>query len=201
MYKILLWNNLLLSSCHVQLFATPWTPAHQASLSFTVSLSLLKLMSTESVLHQPSHPLLSPSPLSLNLSQHQGLLAYCIRWPEYWSFSFSISPYHQYSVLISLRIDWFNLLVVQGILKSLLQHHSSKASILRHSAFFTVQLSHPHMTTGKIRAVTRWTFVGRVRSLHLNTLSKLIIAFLPRSKCLLISWLQSQSTVILEPKK
>ena len=153
MYKILLWNNLLLSSCHVQLFATPWTPAHQASLSFTVSLSLLKLMSTESVLHQPSHPLLSPSPLSLNLSQHQGLLAYCTRWPEYWSFSFSISPYHQYSVLISLRIDWFNLLVVQGILKSLLQHH-----IWKHQ-FFSTQpslWSNSHIHTWLLEKSQPW---------------------------------------------
>ena len=121
MYKILLWNNLLFSSCHVQLFVTPWTPDYQASLSFIVSLSVLKLMSTESAIPQLSHPLLSPSPPALNLSRHQDLyreLAHRIRWPEYWSFS--ISPYNQYSMLISFRIDWFDLPVVQGTLKSLL---------------------------------------------------------------------------------
>ena len=124
-----------------------------------------------------------------------------IRWPKYWSFSFSISPSNEYSGLISLRIDWFDLLAVQGTLKSLLQHHSSKASILRHSAFFMVQLSHPYMTTGKTIALTRWTYVGKVISLPFNMLSRLVIAFLPRSKHLLISWLQSPSAVILEPKK
>ena len=125
----------------------------------------------------------------------------CIRWPEYYSFSFSISPSNEYSELISFRIDWFDLLAVQRTLKSLLQHHSSKASILRHSAFFTVQLSHPYMTAGKTIALTRWTFVSKVLSLLSNVLSRLVIAFLPRSKHLLISWLQSPSMVILEPKK
>ena len=124
-----------------------------------------------------------------------------IRWPKYWSFSFSISPSNEYSGLISLRIDWFDLLAVQGTLKSLLQHHSSKASILRHSAFFMVQLSHPYMTTGKTIALTRWTFVGKIMSLLFNMLSRLVITFLPRSKRLLISWLQSPSVVILEPRK
>ena len=127
--------------------------------------------------------------------------ALCNKWPNYWSFSFSISPFSEYSELISFRIDWFDLLAVQGILNSLLQHHSSNASILLHPAFFIVQLSHPYMTTGKTIALTRWTFVGKVIPLLFNMLSRLVIAFLPRSKCLLISWLQSPSTVILEPKK
>ena len=121
-----------------------------------------------------------------------------IRWPKYWSFSFSISPSKEYSGLISFTVDWFDLLAVQGTLKSLLQYHSSKASILQHSAFFIVQLSHPYMTTGKTTALTRWTFVGKVISLLLNMLSRLVIAFLPRSKHLLISWLQSPSAVILD---
>ena len=124
-----------------------------------------------------------------------------IRWPKLWSFSFSISPSNEYSGLISFRMDWLDLLAVQGTLKSLLQHHSSKASILQCSAFFTVQLSHPYMTTGKTKALTRRTFVGKVMSLLLNMLSRLIITFLPRSKRLLISWWQSPSAVILEPKK
>ena len=123
-----------------------------------------------------------------------------IRWPKYWSFRFNISPSNEYSGLISFRTNWFDLLAVQGILKSLLQHHSSKASILWHSAFFIVQLSHPYMTIGKNIVLTRW-FVGKVMSLLFNTLSRLVIAFLPRSKCLFISWLQSPSAVILEPKK
>ena len=125
----------------------------------------------------------------------------CIRWPKYWSFSFSISPSNEYSGLISSRMNWLDLLAVQGTLKSLLQHHSSKASILWCSAFFIVLLSHPYMTTGKTIALTRQTFVGKVMSLLLNMLSRLVIAFLPRSKCLLISWLQSPSAVILEPPK
>ena len=125
----------------------------------------------------------------------------CIRWPKYWSFSFNISPSNEYSGLISFRMDWLDLPAAQGTLKSLLQHHSSKASILQHSAFFIVQLSHPYMTTGKTIALTRQTFVGKVMSLLFNMLSKLVITFLPRSKRLLISWLQSPSVVILEPKK
>ena len=124
-----------------------------------------------------------------------------MRWPKYWSFSFSISPSNEYPGLISFRMDWLDLLAVQGTLKSLLQHHSSKASILRRSAFFTVQLSHPYMTTGKPKAFTRRTFVGKVMSLLLNILSRLVITFLPKSKPLLISWLQSPSAVILEPPK
>ena len=124
-----------------------------------------------------------------------------IRWPKYWSFSFSISPSNEYSGLISFRIDWFDLLSVQGTFKSLLQHHSAKASILLCSTFFMIQLSHPYMTTGKTRALTRWTFVGKVMSLLFNMLSTFVIAFFPRSKCLLISWLQLPSAVILEPPK
>ena len=124
-----------------------------------------------------------------------------IRWPKYWSFSFSISPSNEYSGLVSFRMDWMDLPAVQGTLKSLLQHYSSKASILQHSAFFIVQLSHPCMTIGKTIALTRWTFVGKVMSLLFNMLSRLVIIFLPRSKCLLISWLQSPSAVILEPRK
>ena len=124
-----------------------------------------------------------------------------IRWPKYWSFSFSIRPSNEYSGLISFRFDWFDLLAVQGTLKSLLQHHSSKASIPQRSAFFMVQLSHPYTTTGKIIALTRWIFVGKVMSLLFNMLSMLVITFLQRSKCLLISWLQSPSAMILDPKK
>ena len=123
-----------------------------------------------------------------------------IRWPKYWSFSFNISPSNEQPGLIFFRMDWLDLLAVQGTIKSLLQHYSSKESILQHSAFLTVQLSHPYMTTGKAIALTRWIFVGKVMSLLLNMLSRLVITFLPRSKCLLISWLQSPSAVILEPK-
>ena len=129
------------------------------------------------------------------------VLAFCIRWPKYWSFSFNISPSNEHPGLISFRMDWLDLLVVQGTLKSLLQHHSSKASILQCSAIFIVQLSHPYMMTGKTIALTRRTFVGKVTSLLLNMLSRLVITFLPRSKHLLISWLQSPSAVILEPPK
>ena len=125
----------------------------------------------------------------------------CITWPKYWSFSFNISPANEYSGLISFRMDWLDLLAVQGTLKSLLQHHSSKASVLWCSAFFILQLSHPYMTTGKTISLTRWTFVGKVMSLLFNMLSRLVITFLPRSKCILISWLQSPSAVILEPAK
>ena len=153
---------------------------------------------------QPSHPLSSPSPPAFNLCQHQGLFQESvlrIRWPKYWSFSFSISPFNEYLRLISFRMDWLDLLAVHGTLKSLLQNHNSKASILRHSAFFTVQLSHPYMTTGKTIALTRRTFVGKGMSPLFNMLSRLIITFLPRSKRLLISWLQSSSAVILELRK
>uniref|UniRef100_A0AC11DWY6 Uncharacterized protein n=1 Tax=Ovis aries TaxID=9940 RepID=A0AC11DWY6_SHEEP len=143
--------------------------------------------------------LLPPIPPSIRVFSNESTLRK--RWPKYWSFSFSIIPSKEIPGLISFRMDWLDLLAVQGTLKSLLQHHSSKASILRCSAFFTVQLSHPYMTTGKTIALNRQTFVGKVMSLLLNMLSRLVIAFLPRSKCLLISWLQSPSAVILEPPK
>ena len=146
------------------------------------------------------HPLLPPSIFpSIRVFSNESVLQ--IRWPKYWSFSFSISPSNEYSGLISFRMDWLNLLTVQGTLKSLLQHHSSKASILQHSALFMIQLSHPYMTTGKTIALTRQTFVGKVMSLLFNMLPRLVIMFLPRSKRLLISWLQSPSAVTLESKK
>ena len=170
------------------------TAACQASLSITNSWRLLKLMSIKLVM--PSnhlilcHPLLLPSifPSIKVLSSESALN---ITWPKYWCFRSSVSPSNEYSVLISLKIDWFDLLAVQGTLKSLLQHHSSKASIFQCSAFFTVQLSHSCMTTGKTIALTIWTFVGKVMSLLFNMLSQFVIAFLPRNKHLLISWLQS----------
>ena len=170
----------------VQLFVTPWTEAHQASLSITNSRSLLKLMSIELVM--PSNHLIFCRPLSLLPSIFPSIRVFSdesvlhIRWPKYWSFSFSISPSNEYSGLISFRMDWLDLLAVQGTLKSLLQHYSSKASILRCSAFFTIQLSHPYMTTGKTVAVTRWTFVGKVKSLLFNMLSGLVSAFLSGAK-------------------
>ena len=189
----------------VWLFVTPWAAAHQASLSITNSWSLLKIMSIESVM--PSnylnlcHPLLLPPSIPPSIRVFSNESALRIRWPKYWRFSFSISPSNEYSGLISFRIDWLHLLAVQGALKGLLQHHSSKASILLHSAFFRVQLSHLYMTTGKTIALTRWTFVGEVMSLLFNMLSRLVITFLPRSKRLLISWLESPSAVILESPK
>ena len=189
----------------VWLFVTPWSTARQAPLSITSSRSSLKLMSIESVM--PSSRLilccllllLPPIPPSIRVFSNESTLH--MRWPKYWSFSFSISPSNEHPGLISFRMDWLDLLAVQGTLKSLLQHHSSKASIFWHSAFFTVQLSHPYMTTGKTIALTRWTFAGKVMSLLFNMLSRLVITFLPRNKHLLISWLQSPSAVILEPKK
>ena len=147
---------------------------------------------------QPSHPLSSPS-LPPSVFPSESVLR--MRWPKYWSFSFSISPSSEYSGLISLRMDWLDLLAVQGTLKSLVQYHSSKASILQCSAFFIVQLSHPYMTPGKTVALTRCTFVSKVMCLLFNMLSRFAIAFLPSSKHLLISWLQSPSAVILEPQK
>ena len=184
--------------------ATPWTSARQDSLPITNSQSLLKLMSIESVM--PSNHLILHSPLLLLpsifpctrvFSSESGLH---IRWPKYWRLSFSISPSNEYLGLISFRIDWLDLLALQETLKSPLQHGSSKPSILQCSAFFIVQFSHPYMTTGKTIALTRWTFVGKVMSLLFNMLSRLVIIFLPRSKCLLISWLHSSSTMILELK-
>ena len=174
-------------------------------MSITYSWSLLKLMSIESVM-PCSHlilcrPLLQLPSIFPSIRVFSNELVLSIRWPKYWSFSLNISPSNEHSGLISFRMDWLDLLVVQGTLKSLLQHHSSKASILRRSAFFIVQLSHPYMTTGKTIALNRWTFVDKVMSLLLNMLSSLVITFLPRSKNLLISWLQSPSVVILEPPK
>ena len=190
------------SLSHVRLSATQRTTACQASLSNINSQSLLKLMSMESV-KSFNHLILCLSLLlpsvfpSIRVFLNGWTL--CIRWPTYWSFSFSISPSNEYSGLIAFGMGWLDLLAVQGTLKSLLQHNSLKASILQHSAFFIVQHSHPYMTTGKTIALTRRTFVGKVMSLLLTMLSSLVITFLPRSKCLLISWLQSPSAVILEP--
>src|SRR5574337_942679 len=177
----------------------------QASLSITNSRSSLRLTSIESVM--PSSHLILCRPLlllplippSIRVFSNESTLH--MRWPKYWSFSFSIIPSKAIPGLISFRMDWLDLLAVQGTLKSLLQHHSSKASILRHSAFFTVQLLHPYMTTGKTIALTRRAFVGKLMSLLFNMLSRLVITFLPRSKHLLISWLQLPSVVILEPRK
>ena len=197
-------NNSVQFSC-VWLFATPWIAACQASLSITTSWSLLKLMSIELV--RPSNHLILCCPLLLLPSISPSITVFsnesvpCTRWPKYWSFSLSISPSNEYSGLIFFRMDWLDLLAVQGALKSILQHYSSKAAIPRHSAFFIVQLSHPYMTIGKTIALTRRTFVGQVTSLLFNILSRFVIAFLPRSKHLLISWLQSPSSVILEPPK
>ena len=146
------------------------------------------------------HPLLLPS-IFPNIRVFSSESALHMRWPKYWSFSFSISPSNEHSALISFRMDWLDLLTVQGTLKSLLQHYGSKAWILHHSAFFIVQLSHPYVTIGKTIALTKWTFVGKVTSLLFNMLSRLVITFLPRSKCFFISWLQSPSAVILEPEK
>ena len=167
-----LWDR---AQTHVHLICDTMQPSHPLSYPlFSPSLfPIIRVFSNESVLH--------------------------IRWPKYWSFSFNINPSSEYSGLISFRMDWLDLFAVQGSLRSLLQHHHSKALILWHSAFFIVQLSHPHMTTGKTIALTRWTFVGKVISLLFNMLSRLVIVFLPRSKRLLISWLQSPSAVILEP--
>src|SRR5574339_214111 len=162
-------------------------------------------MSIESVM--PSNhlilcrPLLLLPPIPPSIRVFSNETALCMRWPKYWSFSFSIIPSKEIPGLTSFRMDWLDLLVVQGTLKSLLQHHSSKASILRHSALFTVQLSHPYMTTGKTIALTRWIFVGKVMSLLFNMLSRLVITFLPRSKHLLISCLQTPAALILEPPK
>ena len=177
----------------------------QVSLSITNSRSLLKLMPIESGMASNHlilcHPLLllPPIPSSIRVFSNESMLH--IRWPNYWSFSFSISPSNEHPGLFSFRLDWVDLLAVQGTLKSFLQHHSSKASILQRSAFFTVQLSHPYMTTGKTIALTRQTSVGKVMSLLFNMLSRLVVTFLTRSKCLLISELQSPSAVILEKIK
>ena len=178
---------------------TPWTAACQASLSITNSQSPPKPMSIESVM--PSNHLILCCPLLLLPSIFPSIRVFSnesalhIRWPKYWSFSFNISPSIEHPGLISFRMEWLDLLAVQLTLMSLLQHHTSKASILQHSAFFIVPLSCPYVTTGKTIALTRWTFAGRVVSLLFNMLSRLVIAFLPRSKHLLISWLQSPSEI------
>ena len=180
---------------------TPGTAAHQVSLSFTISQSLLRFMSIESVM--PSNHLIFCHPfllLSVFLSIRvffSSESALCIMWPKCWSFSFSISPSNEYSGLISFRIDWLDLLAVQGTLKSLLQHHSSRVSIRQCSAFFIVQFTHPYMPTGKTIALTIQTIVAKVMSLLFNMLSKLVMAFLPRNKCLLILWLQLLSARIV----
>ena len=197
--------NSVQSLSRVRLFVTPGIIARQASLSITNSWSPLRLASIESVmpfshliLCRPLF-LLPPIPPIIKVFSNESTLR--MRWPKYWSFSFSIIPSKEIPGLISFRMDWLDLLAVQGTLKSLLQHHSSKASIIQRSAFFTVQLSHPYMTTGKTIALTTQTLVGKVMSLLLNMLSRLIITFLPRSKRLLVSWLQSPSAVIWSPQK
>ena len=186
-----------LTLCDPMNHSKPGLPVHPQLLEFT-----------QTHVHwvndaiQPTHPLSSPSPPALNLSQHQGIFQWVSslhQVAKVWSFSFNISPSNEHPGLISFRMDWLDLLAVQGTLKSLLQHHSSKASILLCSAFFIVQLSDPFMTTGKTIAFTRWTFFDKVMSLPFNMLSRLVITFFPRSKRLLISWLQSPSAVILEP--
>ena len=196
------------SLSHVQLFGTPWTAAHQASLFITNSWSLPKLMFIESVMPSNHHSLCCPLLLlpsifpSIRVFSNESALT--IRWPKYWSFSFNISPSMNIQDsfrIFSFRVDCLDLHEVQETLKSLLQHHSSKASILLGIAFFTVQLSHPYMTTRKIIALTIQTFVVKVMSLLFDMLSRLVITFLPMNNHLSISWLQSPSAVILEPKK
>ena len=201
-YSYKSWICCLCSALsHVQPFVTPWTEARQASLSIINSWSILRLMSIESVML--SNHLILYCPLLLLPSIFPSIKVFSnesalhIRWPKYWSFMFRISPFNEYSGLISFSIDWFDLLAVQGTLKSFLQHHNSEASILCRSAFFMVRLSYPYMTTGKTIALTRWTFVGKVMRLLLNTLSRFVIAFCLRSKRLLISWLQTPPSVDL----
>ena len=191
--------HLCLTLCNLMNSSTPGLPVHHQLPEFTQT-HVHRVSDTI----QPSHPLSSPSPPapippSIKVFSNESTL--CMRWPKYLSFSFSIIPSKEIPGLISFRMDWLDLLAVQGTLKSLLQHYSSKASILWCSAFFTVQLSHSYMTTGRTIALTRRTFVDKVMSLLLNMLSRLVITFLPRSKCLLIAWLQSPSAVILEPQK
>ena len=208
--QMALFHSFLISSV-TQSYPTlcdPWTGFSGMDIMPGFSVHHLLLELTQTHVHsvsdaiQPSRPLLTPSPLvfpSIRVFSNESALL--IRWPKYWSFSFSICPSNEYSELISFRMNCFDLLAVPGTLKSLLQHYSSKASILQCSAFFMVQLSHPYMTTGKTIALTRGTFVGKVMSLLFNMLSRFVIALLPRSKLLLISCLQSPSAVILEPKK
>ena len=172
---------------------------HQPSWSLPKLMSIRLVMPSNHLIF--CHPLLFLPSIFPSIRVFSKELVLCIRWPKYWSFCFSISPFNEYSGLISFRIDWLDLFAVQGTLKSLPQHHSSKASILQCSAFFIVQLLYPYMTTGKTIALTRWTFVSKVLSLLFHMLSRLIIAFLPKSKCLLISWRQSPFAVILQPQK
>ena len=188
-----MWTSLVQLLSHVWLFATQWTEACQASLSFTISWSLLRFMSIELIMKYNHlvlcHPLLLLPSIFPSIRVFSNESALCITWPKYWNFSFSISPSSEYSGLIFFRIlifFRFDILAVQGTLKSILQHHNLKASILQHSAFFMVQLSHLYMTTGKTIVLTRRTFVGKVMSLLLNMLSRFVISFHPRSKCLLI---------------
>ena len=188
----------------VWLFATPWAAAHQVPLSITNSRSLPKLMSIESVMPYNHvilcHPLLLLPSIFPNIRFFSNESALHIRWPKYWSFSFNISPSNEHPGLTSFRMDWLNLLAVQGTLKSLLQHHSSKASILQCSAFFIVQLPHSYMTTGKTIALNRWTFNDKTISLLFNMLSRLVRTFLPRSEYLLISWLYHHLQWFWSPK-
>ena len=199
--KANLWSSVQ-SLSRVRLFATPMNcstpglPVHHQHQSSLTLMSIKSVMPSSHLILCRPLLLLSPIPPTIRDFSNESTL--CMRWPKYWSFSFSIIPSKEHPGLISFRMDWLNLLAVQGTLKSLLQYHSSKASILQHSAFFTVQLPHPHMTTGKTIALSRRTFVGKVVSLLLNMLSRLVITFLPRSKHLLISWLQS--LVLVFPK-
>ena len=199
------WNQFSSVAQSCPTLCDPWTAAHQASLSITNSQSLLKVMSIESMMTFNHlilcYPLLLLPSIFPSIRDFSNELVVHIRWPKYWSFSFSINPSSEYLGLISFRMDWFDLLAVQETFKCLLQHHSSKPSILWCSAFFIVQLSHPYMTIGKTIALTRWTFVGKVMSLLFSMPSRLVIAFLPSIKCLLISWLHWPSAAILEPKK
>ena len=205
-WDIVAFNSVQLFSSVTQSCPTLCDPMNHSTpgtLSITNSWSLLKLMCIELVMPSShlilccSLVLLPPIPPSIRVFPNESI--FWMRWPKYWSFSFSISPSNEHPGLISFRMDWLDLLAVQGTLKSLLQHHSSKASIFQRSVFFTVQLSYPYMTTGKTIPLTRWTFVGKVMSLLFNMLSRLVLTFLPRSKHLLIWWLQLPSTVILEP--
>ena len=200
LYKILDQFSSVAQSCPT--LCDPMNPACQASLSITNSRSSLRLMSIESVM--PSSHLILCRPLlllpqSFPASESFPMSQLCMRWPKYWSFSFSISPSNEHPELISFRVDWLVLLAVEGTLKSLLKHYISKGSILWHLAFFIVQLSPPYMTTRKIIALTRWAFFDKVMSLLFSMLSRFVITFLPMRKCLLTSWLQSPSTLILEP--
>ena len=188
-------TQLCLTVCNSMDYSTPGFPVHQFPEPAQTHVHRV----SDAI--QLSHPLSSPSLLAFNLSRIRVFSSeevFCIRWPKYWSFSFSISPSNDYSGLISFRMDWLDLLAVQQTLESLLQLHNSKASFLQCSAFFMVQLSHPYMTAGKTIALNRWTFVSKVKSLLFNMLPRCVRAFLPKSKCLLISWLQSPSAVIWE---